>query len=330
MRSLKIGLGLAFLLSLTGVAGASYPYTVDSSVSVCDPQSPTHCTRPNADGSTNVGQGTPGAVTAGWPIVAGEPADTTGTFTNATQATAITTPSVDGYQTATITIKGTYATASATFLASDDGGTTYFSIQCARTDGSVAELGYTNLTNVSRAWYCPMHGFDSIEVLSSAVATGTVSVHISISAFATAFGGLEAAVPTDKNGTQADYTIPTLVVPSSQYPNSATPVGGPGSGTTGAVVGTLPAVSGKTNYICGVTVSAIGGVAAVGPIVVAGLKGGSQTYQLVSTATGVTMPNPFAGSVCFPASAVTTAITATTTADGTASAVNVNIWGYVL
>lgn len=205
MRSLKIGLGLAFMFSLGSVALASYPYTIDSSVSVCDPKAPASCVKPNVDGSINVvtspsgsttaNQGTPGPVTAGWPIVAGEPVDTTGTFTNATQTTAIATTPVDGYQTATITIKGTYGTATATFLASDDAGVTYYPIQCARTDGSAAELGYTALSNTSRAWYCPMHGFDSIEVLSSAVASGTVNVHISISAFSTAFGGINVSQP---------------------------------------------------------------------------------------------------------------------------------------
>jgi hypothetical protein len=99
-----------------------------------------------------------------------------------------------------------------------------------------------------------------------------------------------------------------------------------GTGTTGAVVGTLAAAAAKTTYICGFDVSAIGGTAAVGPIVVAGLKGGSFTYYLASTAAGNLLGRTF--TPCLPASAVNTAITVTTTADGTASNVGVNSYGY--
>jgi len=101
---------------------------------------------------------------------------------------------------------------------------------------------------------------------------------------------------------------------------------GNGSGTTGAVVGTLAGVASKTTYMCGFDVSAVGGTAAVGPVVVAGLVGGSFTYQLFSSASGVIFSRTF--TPCVPASAVNTAITVTTTADGTATAVNVNAFGY--
>lgn len=106
----------------------------------------------------------------------------------------------------------------------------------------------------------------------------------------------------------------------------ATPITGNATGSTGAVVGTLAAAAAKTTYICGFNISATGGVATIGPIVVAGLVGSSQTYQLFSTATGAQLPVTF--SPCIPGSAVNTAITITTTADGTASAVDVNSWGY--
>lgn len=119
--------------------------------------------------------------------------------------------------------------------------------------------------------------------------------------------------------TQA-YPLPVILAPGTSITGNAT-------GTTGAVVGTLAAsATGKTTYICGFDVSAIGGAATVGPIVVAGLLGSSMTYQFASTATGVTLGRAY--SPCIPASAFNTAITVTTTADGTASAVDVNSWGY--
>jgi hypothetical protein len=120
---------------------------------------------------------------------------------------------------------------------------------------------------------------------------------------------------------------------NSQYPTNSvtttpTAITGNSTGTTGAVVGTLAAAASKTTFICGFSVSAAGGVASVGPITIAGLIGSSQVYQLFSTATGANLVVPF--SPCIPASAANTAITITTTADATASAVDVNSWGYQL
>lgn len=136
--------------------------------------------------------------------------------------------------------------------------------------------------------------------------------------------------PTSSDGCTPVSDSHPLPVSNVGYPAGVTPVGGNASGTTGAVVGTLTATSTTTAYICGFNVQAIGGTATVGPIVVAGLTGGSQTYQTdVNSATvGKTVAsanfNP-----CIPASALNTNITTTTTANGTASAVNVNSWGYI-
>jgi len=110
------------------------------------------------------------------------------------------------------------------------------------------------------------------------------------------------------------------------FPTAATPIQGNGVGTTGAVVGTLAGAASKTTYLCDFDISAIGGTAAVGPVTVAGLLGGSKVYQLSSSAAGVTLSKSF--SPCIPASAVNTAITITTTANGTATAVDVNSSGY--
>jgi hypothetical protein len=104
-------------------------------------------------------------------------------------------------------------------------------------------------------------------------------------------------------------------------------INGNAQGTTGAVVATLAAVAAKTTFICGFDVSAIGGTAAVGPVTVAGIVGSSQIYQVTSTAVGVLF-GPMNFNPCIPASAPNTAITITTTADATATAVDVNSWGY--
>lgn len=178
----------------------------------------------NSGGATTANQGTAAAVSAGWPVTNGEPADATGTFTNATQSGNVSTVSIDGYGTALITINGTYGTATATFLASDDGGVTYkYPLGCTRTDGSTGwETGYTSLSNVSRAWLCPAQGFDSVQVLSSAVASGTVNVRISQSAAPTSaavsqpLSGTVTVVGTGTFATQDTITPSATVGVSTQ------------------------------------------------------------------------------------------------------------------
>lgn len=128
------------------------------------------------------------------------------------------------------------------------------------------------------------------------------------------------AITVDINGNQCSSGG------AGAYPPASTPIQGNAAGTTGAVVGTLAGVAAKTTYICDFDVSGIGGTAALGPVTVAGLLGGSKVYQLSASAAGVTFSKSF--SPCLPASAVNTAITITTTADGTATAVNVNSSGY--
>ncbi len=122
---------------------------------------------------------------------------------------------------------------------------------------------------------------------------------------------------------------------SSQYPTNATTptptaITGNATGSTSAVVGTLAGVASKTTFICGFNVQAVGGVASVGPVTIAGLVGSSQVYQ---TPVNSTTAGQVAGATfnpCIPASATNTAITITTTADGSATAVDVNSWGYQL
>ena len=100
---------------------------------------------------------------------------------------------------------------------------------------------------------------------------------------------------------------------------------GNGTGTTGAVVGTLAASATKITYICGVTISALGGTATIGPVTIAG-PATSLVIYMASSAAGNFFTQSF--SPCIPGSAVNTAITTTTTADGTASNVSVNSWGF--
>lgn len=135
------------------------------------------------DLSTNlvIGGAAPSLTNPIW-IANAEAADTSGTFTNGTQTTSVTNSGADGYASGLLSINGTYSTASGVFEESDDGGTTYYSVICARSDGTASETGYTALSNTNRQWSCPVGGNDSVRVRSTAVATGTVNVRVGISA----------------------------------------------------------------------------------------------------------------------------------------------------
>jgi hypothetical protein len=126
-------------------------------------------------------------------------------------------------------------------------------------------------------------------------------------------GGFNACV-VDVNG--------NTCTAAALAPAGVTPVSNSATGTTGAVVATLPGVAGKTTSICSFNVAALG-TGAIGPITVAGLAGGSQTFQL--TAPG-SLPITF--TPCAAASATNTAITVTTTADATATSVTASATGY--
>lgn len=117
--------------------------------------------------------------TTGQPVLNSELADVTGTITNATQTTPVVATGLAGYDNVLISIHGTYGTATATFQGSDDGGVTFYNLVATRTDTAVIEAGFTSLTNVTRAWNVNIQGFDNVQVLPSAVASGTVNVRIS-------------------------------------------------------------------------------------------------------------------------------------------------------
>lgn len=139
---------------------------------------------------------------SGQPIINGEQTDFTGTFTNATQTGTVVATNLDGYGNVLISINGTYATATGVFEGSDDGGTTWYTVQASRDNTNVIETGYATLTNTSQTWQINNPGFDSIRVRSTAVASGTVNVRMSASAAPGAAGAniaIGTALPTGSN-----------------------------------------------------------------------------------------------------------------------------------
>ena len=96
------------------------------------------------------------------------------------------------------------------------------------------------------------------------------------------------------------------------------------SGTTAAVTATLPGAVGKITFLSGFSVSAAG-TGTISPITVSGIVGGPFVYQGIS-AGGAPFVHAFSPGI--PATGPNTPIVITTTADGTATAVNVQAWGF--
>lgn len=96
--------------------------------------------------------------------------------------------------------------------------------------------------------------------------------------------------------------------------------------STAAATAVLAGATLATTWICGFDVSGIG-TGQVGPVTVGPLVGGQTfTYQFSIVAASAILSRTF--NPCIPANAVNTGISIVTTADGSATAVDVNAWGY--
>lgn len=114
----------------------------------------------------------------------------------------------------------------------------------------------------------------------------------------------------------------------SGYPPGATPQMAAASGTTGVVNPALNAIPGQFEYLCGFQVSSAGGTASSGPVVVTGILNGPLTFQLPVNASGVPVNFSQAFYPCPIGSALGQGIRVSTAANATATAVNVQLWGY--
>jgi hypothetical protein len=117
------------------------------------------------------------------------------------------------------------------------------------------------------------------------------------------------------------------------YPQGSTPIVVAASGSTGAVGTTILAAPGRFNYLCGFQVSSAGGTASSGPVAVTGIGGPSATqftFQLPVNAAGVPVNFVQTYWPCLPATTANSNISLATTANATATAVDLQAWGYQL
>ena len=118
------------------------------------------------------------------------------------------------------------------------------------------------------------------------------------------------------------------------YPINSTPITASATGTAAAISATLPAVAGKTTFICGFVMSSGGTTtAAFGNATVVGTVTGTMNfvYGAVAPAAGQGLLNVIFNPLCIPANAQNIAIVVTQPAGGTGTtAAALSVWGYQL
>lgn len=115
------------------------------------------------------------------PVQQAQPPRTTGTITTSSSTVSA---AVAGYGVAFVTVNGTYAGVTVNFEVSDDGGTTWYSQPCTRTDANVQEASEALPSNQTRGWDCGVYASSNFRVRSSAYTSGTANIGITLSAAA--------------------------------------------------------------------------------------------------------------------------------------------------
>jgi hypothetical protein len=118
---------------------------------------------------------------------------------------------------------------------------------------------------------------------------------------------------------------------------ACTPVTASTTGSTGAITATLPAVAGKTTYICGLYFTGTNATAAnpATTVTITGTIGGTLNFGFPTLAAAATVPNTIPIDEqflpCIAASAINAPIVVNGPALGTgATLVTVSAWGYQL
>jgi hypothetical protein len=237
--------------------------------------------------------------------------------------------SVAAYDSALVTLKGTYAGVTVQFWLSDDSGTTYYQVMAVRTDINSATGSAVLSNNASTSYFVNVSGATNIQVKASAYTSGSVSVRISPngSSFSTNLvAGLSdvsgnAATITAGGSLNANVTNTVTVTGTVALSAGAASIGtvglNAGSNAIGSITNTTFAVTQATASALNATI--------VGTGTAGSASGGILTVQGVASMTalkvdGSGVTQPVSGTVAFSNSTI--AVT-----QATASALNATIVG---
>lgn len=108
-----------------------------------------------------------------------QPSRTTGTLTTASSTVSLSTT---GSGVVGVTVNGTYSGVAINFEFSDDGGTTWYTTTCTRTDLNLQETFENLPTNQTRAWDCATYASTNFRVRASSYISGTANIGLTYSA----------------------------------------------------------------------------------------------------------------------------------------------------
>jgi hypothetical protein len=126
------------------------------------------------------------------------------------------------------------------------------------------------------------------------------------------------------------FAQPITANPSLAYPSGAVPIAASTLGTTSATTATLPAVAGKTTYLCGFNVSAVATAANGTTLDVTGTIGGGLFFNQNIGASPASAITSQTFQPCVPASAPNTSIAIIGGPAGIGGVQSVNGWGFQL
>lgn len=153
--------------------------------------------------------------------------------TSLVNTTSVIVAAVSNAASVTVTVKGTY-TAVLIFEATDDGGTTWYAIVGARTDGSSSEITTATISSTIRGWKFDVSAFQYFRVRCTSFTSGSVTTNV----YPTSMPTSSVAVLGQNNQIASAGTVSLI--------QNALPSG---TNTLGSVIATGRATGGSTTYL---------------------------------------------------------------------------------
>jgi len=214
-----------------------------------------------------------------------------------------------------------FTTGTITFQLSDATGSAYNTTACF--PGASPYTLVTSVTTTNGSWFCPTGGAAKAQItMSGGGGTATVSANASGgNNILAAISSLQSSIPA---GSALIGNVGGTVTPAG-----ATQITASATGTTAATTATLSGTSGKTTYICSMSVRANATAATTVTDTITGVIAGtlSRTLWVAPLASGLGV-DEMVFNPCVAASGTNQAIAVVSGAPGTGGTVSVNATGY--
>jgi hypothetical protein len=136
-------------------------------------------------GTVTANQGSAAALAAGWPVIAGQTAETTTSWTTSTALNTALALTVTGYNSVAVALNqgSTITGGVVTFEVSDtSAGTNWYALQGSESNAFVASSTYTLQASTNQGWDFNVAGWVQFRVRLSTTISGTATVNVGIAA----------------------------------------------------------------------------------------------------------------------------------------------------